>query len=73
MRPKIVPHHFTCDKIGSKKFDEVERGLRLDSWGSGRPQDVYKVGVSCILQNFKNTYVLSIELVFEWIKYITFL
>lgn len=31
MRPKIVPHHFTCDKIGSKKFDKVERGLRLDS------------------------------------------
>ena len=35
------------------------------------PVTCIKIDVSCILQIFKNTNVLSIEFVFEVVKYIT--
>ena len=67
-----MPHHFTCDKIGPQNFEKYELVfLRIRPVLGLVPVTCIKIDVSCILQIFKNTNVLSIEFVFEVVKYIT--
>ena len=50
-RPKIGPHHFTCEKVGPTKNHKLDRIEGLIAHESCRPQAVYKVDLSqCVLR-----------------------